>query len=679
MRKAWQNLSVSKKLYSVVGVMGSLIAIELLTLSFAMNTLSAVRGFVGGEGLWSKAQKDAVISLQKYAQSGDEKDYQDFLAYIDVPLGDRLARIELEKPTPDISLIYEGFLRGRIHRDDIDGLVKLVRRFHKISYMAEALDIWRQGDTVMSDFILAAQEMRVAVQENAPARVSETIRRIDTLNEQLTKLEDRFSFTLGQGSRWLESVLMMALLFAVLVIESTGLLLTITFSRTLSQGLRELNSAAKKVGEGDFGQKVAVRTGDELGQLAASLNKMAAELAHSYGQRREAEMANSTKSQFLANMSHEIRTPVGTIVNYAELLKESNLGENDRVKFVDVIHRTGVALTVLINDILDLSRVEAGHFEIDKVTFSFSECLNELKLMLEPRCAEKSVRLIMRQEGTGRDLIYTDPLRLRQILLNILDNAIKFTDRGDVALTYRHLAENLIIEVEDTGVGLTPAQSQHLFQLFSQVDSSTTRRYSGTGLGLVLSRRLARLLDGDVVLAESVLGKGSKFVISVKLEDPAGKAEIPNADTARSVAKDALVGRKVLVIDDSEDNRFLIERVLSKQGMTVSLANNGVEGTEKALQNDFDIIVMDIQMPVMDGYTATQRIRANGFRNPIIALTAHAMKGDRMKCLEAGCDSYVTKPIRVNTLIQTMLEMLQFSHGLGSPTVSRMAGRLPAG
>jgi signal transduction histidine kinase/CheY-like chemotaxis protein len=662
MHKVWQNLSVSNKLYLVVGVMGSLIAIELLTLLFAMNTLSAVRGFVGGEGLWSKAQKDAVISLQKYAQSGNEKDYKEFVAYIDVPLGDRLARIELEKPTPDISLIYEGFLRGRIHRDDIDELVNLVRRFHKISYIAEALEVWRQADAVMADFIVAAQDMRVAVQENAPARVSEKLKKIDALNEQLTKLEDRFSLTLGQGSRWLESVLMMALLFAVLVIESTGLLLTITFSRTLSQGLRELNSAAKKVGEGDFGQKVAVRTGDELGQLAESLNKMAAELADSYGQRREAEMANTTKSQFLANMSHEIRTPVGTIVNYSELLKESDLGENDRAKFVDVIHRTGVALSSLINDILDLSKVEAGHLEIDKTTFSFSECLNEIQLMLQPRCAEKSVRLIMRQEGTGPDLIYTDPMRLRQILLNILGNAIKFTERGHVALAYRHSAETLIIEVQDTGVGLTATQSQHLFQLFSQVDSSTTRRYTGTGLGLILSRRLARLLGGDVVLAESVLGKGSKFVISVKLEDPAGEAEIHNAETARAVAKDALVGRKVLVIDDSEDNRFLIDRVLSKQGMTVSLADNGLEGAEKARQDDFDVIVMDIQMPVMDGYTATQKIRASGFRKPIIALTAHAMKGDRTKCLEAGCDSYLTKPIRVNALIHSMVEMLQFSH-----------------
>ena len=515
----------------------------------------------------------------------------------------------------------------------------------------------------MADFIVAAQEMRVAVQANAPARVSEKLKTIDALNEQLTKLEDRFSLTLGQGSRWLESVLMIALLSAVVVIESTGLLLTITFSRTLSQGLRELNSAAKKVGEGDFGQKVAVRTGDELGQLAQSLNKMAAELANSYGQRREAEVANTTKSQFLANMSHEIRTPVGTIVNYSELLKESNLGENDRMKFVDVIHRTGVALSLLINDILDLSKVEAGHLEIDKTTFSFSECLNEIKLMLEPRCAEKSVRLIMRQEGTGPDLIYTDQMRLRQILLNILGNAIKFTERGHVVLAYRHSAEKLAIEVQDTGVGLTPTQSQHLFQLFSQVDSSTTRKYTGTGLGLILSRRLARLLGGDVVLAESVLGKGSKFVISVKLEDPAGEAKIHNAETARSVAKDALVGRKVLVIDDSEDNRFLIDRVLSKQGMTVSLADNGLEGAEKARQNEFDIIVMDIQMPVMDGYTATQKIRASGFRNPIIALTAHAMKGDRIKCLEAGCDSYLTKPIRVNALIQSMVEMLQFSHG----------------
>jgi two-component system, sensor histidine kinase len=657
MRKLWQNQSVSKKLYIVVGVMGLLVASELFTLLFAMNTLSAVRAFVGGEGLWSKAQKDAVISLQKFARTGDENNYEEFLRYVQVPLGDRKARIELEKPNPDRTAIYEGFTQGRIHHDDIDGLIKLVRQFYPIKYLADALDLWSQADLLLSEIITAAENLRFAVQTKDQFLINERLARIDALNEQLTAIEDQFSFILGKGSRWLERILILALLFAVLTIEATGLLLTVSFSKTLTRGLFELNYAALKVREGDFSHKVNIDSGDELGQLAKSLNSMNEALAKNIGQRRQAEADSETKSQFLANMSHEIRTPVGTIVSYSEFLKEPDLDENERKKFVEVIHQTGMSLTRLINDILDLSKVEAGHFEIDNISFSLSSLLKEVQVMLEPKCEEKSIELKIQRQGYVPDLIYSDPLRLKQILLNIIGNAIKFTDHGQVCLKYRSSDGALFLEVKDTGIGISEGDSAHLFQVFSQVDGSSTRKHAGTGLGLVLSRRLARLLDGDVFLAESEPGFGSTFMIVVGLKEPPA-VQARTRRRRSSTNKESLSGRSALVVDDSEDNRFLLERILKKHGMNVSVAKNGLEGSQKALSNDFDIILMDIQMPVMDGYTAAKELRSKGLNKPIVALTAHAMKEDQNRCIRAGCNGYLTKPVQVQSLINTLIEYL---------------------
>jgi signal transduction histidine kinase/CheY-like chemotaxis protein len=520
----------------------------------------------------------------------------------------------------------------------------------------------------MGEFIHAAERLNEAIETEQESIIPERLTEINNLNARLTAIEDRFSLTLGQGSRWLETLLMMSLLTAILIIEGTGLILTISFGHTLSLGLKELNEAAEKVGQGDFQQRVAVRTGDELGQLSSSLNKMIKALAKNIGQRLRAEEANETKSQFLANMSHEIRTPIGTIVNYAEFLKESELSEREREKFVNIIHKTGINLTRLINDILDLSKVEAGHFEVEKTGFSLHLLLAELQTMLKPKCEEKSIQLEILKNDEVADQIFSDPVRLRQILLNLLGNAIKFTDHGVVTLTYYLNKSQIVFEVSDTGIGISSESREFLFHRFSQVDDSPTRRHQGAGLGLVLSRRFAQLLGGDVTLARSVLGQGSTFIATIEYHFADDSHHQDQSRRVR-VSGRKLAGHTALIVDDSEDNRFLIQRILKKQGMVAEVACNGLEAIEKVRHGNYDLIIMDIQMPVMDGYTAARNLRASGYQKPIIALTAHAMREDQHRCLDAGCTGYLTKPIQVGSLIQTLLEAIDSAEEVDFPSV----------
>ncbi|MGE0764309.1 MAG: response regulator [Bdellovibrionales bacterium] len=659
-RRLWVDLPVARKLYLVVGVMGVLIAGELMTLIFAMNTLSSVRAFVHGEGLWSKAQKDAVISLKEYAETGNPDNYFDFLDYIKVPLGDRLARIELEKAEPNYDLIVKGFTVGRVHHDDIPGLINLVLRFGQVGHLAQAMVVWSDADKLVNDLIRVGAELHRAVVDSNYDQIKASVDRINHLNKKLTALEDRFSFILGEGSRWLESILLWSLLLAVVLIESTGVFLTVSFSRNLSSSLRELNQITGRISAGDFGQKAKVASQDELGQLAKAINQMSETLSSSLNEQRRAELANQTKSQFLANMSHEIRTPVCAIVGFVDLLKDPELSVSEQQNYIDVIRRTGAALTKIVDDILDLSKVEAGYFDIEKASFSLESLLRDVESIVLRKCMEKSIILNIRKLGHVPDYIYTDSMRLRQILLNILGNATKFTENGYINLTYQVSGDCLIFDVEDSGIGIDADKSALLFKPFSQVDSSSTRRHDGTGLGLVLSRRLARLLDGDVVLVRSRIAEGSLFRIKIGFE----VAEATPLST-RAISRDSkgvLTGRHVLVVDDNEDNRFLLSRLLSKQGVLVSEAKNGLEGLEKVLRQKFDAIILDIQMPLMDGYEVAKRLRESGLNLPIIALTAHAMKEDRTKCMQAGCNAYLTKPIQIDALVRCLIEQISGEH-----------------
>lgn len=659
--RRWRDISVAKKLYIVIGIMAILIAAELFSLLFAMNTLSAVRGFVTGEALWSKAQKDAILSLQKYARTKDQKYYAEFNHYLEVPLGDRIARIELQKPNPDLKEAARGFKQGRIHEEDVNGLIKLVLRFHDVYHLKKALAIWAEGDRLASELIAGGEELHQKISSGASqSEILLTLEKLDQLNETVTQVEDDFSYTLGEGSRWLERVLMITLFFAVLLVESTSLLLTISFSRNLSRSLNELNDAAAKVGRGDFAVKLPVRSRDEIGRLAEAINKMTEDLESNIGERRQAETANQLKSMFLANMSHEIRTPVGAIMGFSELLKEPSTSEEERQKYLSIIHRTCENLTKIINDILDLSKVEAGYLDIQISAISLNELLSEIKMMLEARWSEKAIRISFHAHGYIPDRVLTDALRLRQVLMNILGNAVKFTHKGEVNMYYRVLGDQLCFEIRDTGPGISPQQKERLFQTFTQLDSSTTRRYEGTGLGLVLSRRLARLMGGDVILKDSIVGQGCTFVVTVKYEpeiDPLEALALRAEKEQDSELK--LRGKTVLLVDDTDDNRLLISTVLQRAGMRVTLATNGAEAVDLARDNSFDFVLMDIQMPVMDGYTATRVMRSMGYKKPVVALTAHAMKEDRVRCIEAGCDDYITKPIHFNHLVGMLVRLLK--------------------
>jgi two-component system, sensor histidine kinase len=647
--RIWRDLSVAKKLYTVVGVMALLIASELFTLLFAMNILSSVRAFVGGEGLWSKAQKDAVLNLKTYVRTRDEKYYEEFLNNLQINLGDHVTRVELEKQNPDLVAARDGLIRGGNHPDDVDGIMKLFLRFHGVSYIKRAIQIWHDADVSLFELISVSEELRAKIRSHATDEsVLETLTKIDSLNEKLTLVENDFSYTLGAGSRWLEHILMWALIMAVLTVESTGLSLTIAFSRTLSRGLRELNAAAAEVGEGHFDVRIPIRSKDEVGQLAEGLNKMAGDLENSMEKRFQAENANKSKSLFLANMSHEIRTPLGAIVGFTELLKDPSITEMDRREYIEIIHRTGLNLTKIINDILDLSKVEAGKLETDKVEFSLTGLLSDIRAIMELRSREKSIELTFEAKGEVPDFIYSDPLRLRQILVNILGNAVKFTDLGRIALTYEvrsgPLGDQLVFTIEDSGIGVSDEYRHLLFKVFSQADESFTRKHEGTGLGLVLSRQLARLLGGDVILLDNKSEQGCTFVAKIALEKPL-MAPSPSTDL-KAKLPDRLNGRNILVVEDVEENRLLLKRMLGKRGVNVDTAVNGADGVKKALKGHFDLVLMDIQMPVMDGYMATQELRRQGYRKPIIALTAHAMKEDRAKCLEMGCNDYLSKPIQ---------------------------------
>lgn len=386
---------------------------------------------------------------------------------------------------------------------------------------------------------------------------------------------------------------------------------------------------------------------------------MAIENARLY---RQAQLAVEAKNQFLANMSHEIRTPLGIILGFVELLKTQKLPYDKQKYYLDIVTRNGEQLLGLVGDLLDLSRIDLGMIDISPVSISLLDLLDEVTVTFSMKAAEKRIKISIDYDKSVPGRIISDPLRIRQVLTNLLSNAIKFSSDSLIHISAKAvpIGEEFGIEIRviDQGIGIAPEHHAKLFQLFTQADSTMTRKFGGAGLGLYLSRKIALALGGNVELVSSERGQGAEFLFSFV----AAKAEsLPVAELKeQEVASErlTLLKKKVLVVEDSEDNQYLIAHFLENENLEIDTAENGKVALEKAQKNKYDLILMDIQMPVMDGYTATVRLRQMGIFAPVIAITAHAMASDRAHCREVGCNSYLTKPLKRDSLRKAVRSFL---------------------
>jgi PAS domain S-box-containing protein len=406
--------------------------------------------------------------------------------------------------------------------------------------------------------------------------------------------------------------------------------------------------------------------------------------------KEEAETANKSKSEFLANMSHEIRTPMNAILGFTELLKRGHGRTHERevLRHLDTIHSSGKHLLELINDILDLSKVEAGRMEVERIDCEPHRVIREVVKVLGIRARDKGIGLEFSAEGAVPAMIQSDPARLRQIVTNLVGNAIKFTEKGVVRVVIRTGGSVAVpsyeIDVIDSGIGIAPDKLDGIFEAFVQADSSVTRRFGGTGLGLAISRRFARALGGDIIVT-SEPGVGSTFAITidagplagVKMLEPAEACQLDLDVADEDHAHWEFPSAQILVVDDGAENRELVRLVLEENGLTVEEAENGQVAVDKAAVTRYDVILMDMSMPVMDGYTATRTLRQRGLKTPIFALTAHAMAGFEKEVLGAGCTGYVTKPIDIDVLLGALAEKLGGRRVHGKPSAPRIAAQQP--
>jgi signal transduction histidine kinase/ActR/RegA family two-component response regulator len=596
------------------------------------------------------------------------RDVEDWLAATEESLGDP-ARVKRADEEKDELLIR---LEALKEMSDTGVDATIIDRLH-----AELLDAYEgAAHTLRTKPGSALHEQDRAtvlakLQGDMRARVQSALESIDAALQ--ARLQERSDLLVNQQGRLWRTAAALVALYALLVF---GLWRWV--AARLLRPLRELTRESRRVLGRDAAFELEPSGPHELRLLAESIATLVRSLVGARAhleervleRTRDLERANQAKNEFLANMSHEIRTPMTAILGYAELCLAPDIPETDRRRYAEIIHQNGEHLLSVINDILDVSKIEAGRMTVEPTLCSPFEVVSEVRALMEVRAREKGLELAVERQGAIPELVRTDPTRLRQILLNLLNNAIKFTEQGRVVLRFgiEHApdTERLAFEVEDTGVGLSSDQIERVFKPFVQADTSTTRKYGGSGLGLAISRTLARMLGGDLSCT-SEPGKGSTFRVVIdpgtlvgvrRLEDEPEPKRAPRSILPALGPGPDMHGR-VLLAEDVAVNRRLISTILLRAGIRVEEAENGRAALEKTLVareagQPFDIVFMDMQMPEMDGYEATRELRKAGYLRPIVALTSHSMSGERQRCLEAGCDEYMTKPIDRLMLLQVL-------------------------
>ncbi|MAX26454.1 MAG: hypothetical protein CMJ19_18325 [Phycisphaeraceae bacterium] len=489
--------------------------------------------------------------------------------------------------------------------------------------------------------------------------------------------------------------------FFILVLIGSGavsiaVFIAIRKQRDLIRPIHALTQAADKVSKtGNYALRVSQQSEqDEVGTLIDVFNGMLNQVQNVHNELdsrvkerteqlndalQQAMAANQAKSQFLANMSHEIRTPMTAILGFSDILQEPDLPRDEQAKYLQTIERNGKHLLAIINDILDISKIEAQQMQVENIPTNLMEILHDVQSLMQVKATEKSLKLNINIQAPFPQTIHTDPIRVRQVLVNLISNAIKFTEKGQITVTARltepENLDNALIrfDVRDTGIGMTPRQVEQIFKPFTQADETTTRRFGGTGLGLAISQKLANLLGGDLTVS-SEEGHGSCFTFCIASDQISrenminhsgsmGKilieSEITKESATAPIKSDKrLEGVRVLLAEDGIDNQKLISLLLQREGVELTVADNGQIAMQiiHAAEHSFDLILMDMQMPVMDGYAATRLLRREDYNRPIVALTANAMDQDRDTCLKAGCDDFMTKPVNKTALIKLVAQ-----------------------
>jgi signal transduction histidine kinase/ActR/RegA family two-component response regulator len=504
------------------------------------------------------------------------------------------------------------------------------------------------------------------------------------------------------------------------VVAAVALIVVRRLQTLITSPIFKLIEAAKRVTrDEDYTMRVPREADDELGTLVDCFNRMLEEIsrrdAELQGQRERlelsvrertrelreanrelgnardrAEAASRAKSHFLANMSHEIRTPMTAILGYADVLNDPATGAEQRAESAAILRRSGEHLMSVLNDILDISKIEAGRLAIELIDIDPANIVADVASLMRVRATSKRLELHVDFSTPIPASIRGDAVRLRQVLMNLVGNAVKFTETGSVTLRVSYLPmdpSRLEFEIVDTGIGLTHEQQERIFKPFEQADDSMTRRFGGTGLGLAISQRLVIAMGGEIRV-RSEIERGSVFSFSIPISMPTSQIRLMEASEAMSVVDAALSTRvepqaqssarqatenlRVILAEDGADNRKLIGFYLSKAGVKLRSVEDGRQCLDAIIAarqrgESFDVVITDMQMPEMDGYALSRRLREEGFDLPIIALTAHAMLGDRERCIEAGCDEYLTKPVDRNALIETLARIS------ASPGVRRRA------
>lgn len=543
----FRDVSIAKKLYFTVGIMALLIAIELGALVFSINTLSSVRAYVNGEGLWSKAQKDAMYQLLKYGRSRNEADYQQFKEFMKVPMGDHIALVELSKENPDLEITRKALIEGRNHEDDVDGMIKLFRRFANNHYISRAIIAWSNADKLVPGFYTIGEKLHAEINSPNPSaeRINALLEEIDPLNKQLTPFEDEFSYTMGEGSRWLENLVLRILFIIALTVELTGLALAIIVSRSIQKGLEEILHSAQAVAQGDLSSRARAFSKDEIGTLANDFNKMTAELERMTEviqetnvnlerkvQQRTAELERKNKEleQFAYVASHDLQEPLRTTTGFVEALRKQYKGmlDDHADRYLDYIAQSSDRMKTLIKDLLDYSRIGR---EKQFVPVDCDQVLAEVLTDLQTVINESGARI-----GSGKlPVLNGFSTELKLLFQNLISNSIKFRKpyiSPVIDIWAQHEDGYWKFAVRDNGIGIDPSHQDRIFIIFQRLHNRSD--YEGSGIGLAHCKKIVELHGGQIWV-ESAAGKGSTFYFTIA-EHPA-HTEDSQLNNARQAVK----------------------------------------------------------------------------------------------------------------------------------------------